>query len=130
MEPKGKMMHPVQHRNKISLGCLLAALWSCTAAFRFPGPSQASILKGLGRLRLSFERLASSFDVTFATPRISSHNAFKNAVTTLCHLLRLFVSPLQRGGTCAAHGILKSQKTYNFLSISVHCFSFSQYSFS
>ena len=29
-----------------ALGCLLAALWSCTAAFRFPGPSQASILKG------------------------------------------------------------------------------------
>ena len=30
------------------LGCLLAALWSFTAAFRLPGPSQASILKGLG----------------------------------------------------------------------------------
>ena len=44
-----------------ALGCLLAALWSCTAAFRFPGPSQASILKGLGRLRLSFERLSKLF---------------------------------------------------------------------
>ena len=31
-----------------ALGCLLAALWSFTAAFRLPGPSQASILKGLG----------------------------------------------------------------------------------
>ena len=46
-----------------------------------------------------------SFDVLVATPRISSHNACINAVTTLCHLLRLFVSPLQRGGTCAAHGV-------------------------
>ena len=27
-----------------ALGCLLAALWSFTAAFRLPGPSQASIL--------------------------------------------------------------------------------------
>ena len=39
----------------------------------------------------------------FAIPRISSHNALKKAVPTLWHLLRLFVSPLQRGGTCAAH---------------------------
>ena len=31
-----------------ALGCLLAALWSFMAAFGFPGPSQASILKGLG----------------------------------------------------------------------------------
>ena len=37
-----------------ALGCLLAALWSCTAAFRFPGPSQASILKGLGTSRTEF----------------------------------------------------------------------------
>ena len=36
------------------LGCLLAALWSCTAAFRFPGPSQASILKGLGTSQTEF----------------------------------------------------------------------------
>ena len=43
--------------------------------------------------------------MTFATPRISSHNALKDAVPTLWHLLWLFVSPLQRGGTCAAHGI-------------------------
>ena len=37
-----------------ALGCLLAALWSCTAAFRFPGPSQASILKGLGTSQTEF----------------------------------------------------------------------------
>ena len=37
-----------------ALGCLLAALWSCTAAFRFPGPSQASILKGLGAAQTEF----------------------------------------------------------------------------
>ena len=36
------------------LGCLLAALWSCTAAFRFPGPSHASILKGLGTSQTEF----------------------------------------------------------------------------
>ena len=45
----------------------------------------------------------SSFDVAFATPRISSHNALKDAVPALWHLLRLFVSPLQRAGTCEAH---------------------------
>ena len=30
------------------LGCLSAALWSFTAAFRLPGPSQALILSSLG----------------------------------------------------------------------------------
>ena len=37
-----------------ALGCLLAALWSCTAAFRFPGPSQASILQGWGTSQTEF----------------------------------------------------------------------------
>ena len=37
-----------------ALGCLLAALWSFTAAFRLPGPSQASILKGLGTSQTEF----------------------------------------------------------------------------
>ena len=37
-----------------ALGCLLAALWSFTAAFRLPGPSQASILKGLGSSQTEF----------------------------------------------------------------------------
>ena len=37
-----------------ALGCLLAALWSFTAAFRLPGPSQASILKGLGAAQAEF----------------------------------------------------------------------------
>ena len=41
--------------------------------------------------------------MAFATPRISSHNALKDAVPALWHLLRLFVSPLQRAGTCEAH---------------------------
>ena len=39
----------------------------------------------------------------FAMSRISSHNAFIHTTPTLCHLLWLFVSPLQRGSTCAAH---------------------------
>ena len=43
--------------------------------------------------------------MAFATPRISSHNALKDAVPALWYLLRLFVSPLQRAGTCEAHGI-------------------------
>ena len=37
-----------------ALGCLLAALWSFMAAFGFPGPSQASILKGLGTSQTEF----------------------------------------------------------------------------
>ena len=37
-----------------ALGCLLAALWSFTAAFRLPGPSQASIFKGLGTSQTEF----------------------------------------------------------------------------
>ena len=37
-----------------ALGCLLAALWNFTAAFRLPGPSQASILKGLGAAQTEF----------------------------------------------------------------------------
>ena len=37
-----------------ALGCLLPALWSFTAAFRLPGPSQASILKGLGTSQTEF----------------------------------------------------------------------------
>ncbi len=37
-----------------ALGCLLAALWSFTAAFRLPGPSQALILRGLGTSQTEF----------------------------------------------------------------------------
>ena len=37
-----------------ALGCLLAALWSSAAALRLPGPSQASILKGLGTSQTEF----------------------------------------------------------------------------
>ena len=37
-----------------ALGRLLAALWSFTAAFRLPGPSQASIFKGLGTSQTEF----------------------------------------------------------------------------
>ena len=37
-----------------ALGRLLAALWSFTAAFRLPGPSQASVLKGLGTSQAEF----------------------------------------------------------------------------
>ena len=37
-----------------TLGCLLAALWSFTAAFRLPGPSQALILRGLGASQTEF----------------------------------------------------------------------------
>ena len=37
-----------------ALGCLLAALWTFAAAFRLPGPSQASILKGLGTSQTEF----------------------------------------------------------------------------
>ena len=37
-----------------ALGCLLAALWNFTAAFRLPGPSQALILRGSGTSQTEF----------------------------------------------------------------------------
>ena len=61
-------------------------------------------LKGFGDVPdCVLKGFQNSCEMIFATPRILSHNAFKNAVPTLGHLLWLFVSPLQRGGTCAAH---------------------------
>ena len=55
-----------------ALGWVLAALWSFSTAFWPPGPSQALILKGLGTSPIEFWRaFHNSFDVLFATPRIS-----------------------------------------------------------
>ena len=89
-------------RSWLSLGCsveLQGRIWapSTVPGLDFGGFGNVPdwVLKGS----------QSSLAVLFATPRLSSHNALKNAMTTLGHLLRLFVSPLQRGGTCEAHGI-------------------------
>ena len=87
-------------RSWLSLGCSVE-LHGCISVPRtVPGLD----FKGFGdvsdRVLRDFQ---SSFDVAFATPRISSHNALKDAVPALWHLLRLFVSPLQRAGTCEAH---------------------------
>ena len=100
----------------VRLGRLLGASWhswlslGCSVKLqgRISAPRIVPVLffKRFGDVPdLVLRAFQSSCDVLFATPRISSHNAFKNAVTTLCYLLRLFVSPLQRGGKCAAHGI-------------------------
>ena len=87
-------------RSWLSLGCSVELQGRILAPRIVPG----LVFKGFGDVPdLVLRAFHGSFDVLFATPRISSHNAFKNAVTTLCYLLRLFVSPLQRGGTCAAH---------------------------
>ena len=55
-----------------ALDWVLAALWNFRAAFWLPGPSQALILEGLGTSPIEFWRaFQSSFDVIFATPRVS-----------------------------------------------------------
>ena len=46
----------------------------------------------------------------FAAPRTLLHNAFIDAVTTLLHLLALFLLPFWCGGLCTAHGIDTSKK--------------------
>ena len=90
----------VLERSWLSLGCCVELQGRMLAPRTVPGLD----FRGFGDVPDWVLRdFQNSFDVLFATPRISSHNAFKNAMPTLCHLLRLFVSPLQRGGTCAAH---------------------------
>ena len=99
-------------RSWLPLGCSVELHGCIWVPWAVPGLD----FKGFGDVPDSVLRGSrNSFDVHFATPRISSHNALKKAVPTLWHLLRLFVSPLQRGGTCAAHGIETTMSHFNHL---------------
>ena len=80
-----------------ALGCLLCASWLSRTL-------PDSILECLG---LDFGMLGARFWPPLC---LSLHNAGVAARDPSWHSLRLFFSYLQRGGTCAAHGI--GRKTY------------------
>ena len=95
------------------LGCVLGAsgpplgrscgLLGASWLSRMPLPS---ISTGFGRVRAGFWKAARpGFGTHFAYTRLMYIMHLIAAGTSLLHLLTLFFSPLQRGGTCAAHGI-------------------------
>ena len=65
------------------------------------------VLEGFGAfLGVVWKSSKACFDIRFVAPRSLLHNGLIHAVTTLFHLLALFVRPFWCDGLCAAHGIL------------------------
>ena len=86
-------------RSWLSLGCSVELQGRILAPRIVPG----LVFKGFGDVPdLVLRGFHGSFDMLFATPRISSHNAFKNAVTTLCVHKRSAFFP-SGAAVCAQH---------------------------
>ena len=91
---------PALGRSWVFVGRLLNASWALLVASGLPWVPPGWFLQGSGWLRTGFWR---ALGAVFAA--IFEDNALITAGSPAWHSHGHFVLPLQRGGTCAAHGI-------------------------
>ena len=90
----------------VPLGLSLGALWHLLAAKWCLRHARARFLIDFGLISPPFcVSSEGMFCMLSSAPRTSLHNVFMDAVTTLLHLLALFLLPFWCGGLCTAHGI-------------------------
>ena len=87
------------------LGRLLGTLGSLLGAFWVPWKLPGAPKEGFGASRDSFSEPPGMFGHAFCVQVLDLHNALIAAGNPNWHSLKLFVPSLQRGGTCAAHGM-------------------------
>ena len=88
------------------LGRILGALWHLLAAKWCLRHARARFLIDFGLISPPFcVSSEGMFCMLSSALRTSLHNVFMDAVTTLLHLLALFLLPFWCGGLCTAHGI-------------------------
>ena len=91
---------PALGRSWVFVGRLLNASWALLVASGLPWVPPGWFLQGSGWLRTGFWR---ALGAVFAA--IFEDNALITAGSPAWHSHGHFVLPLQRGGTCAAHGV-------------------------